>query len=515
MHYILSQISCPFSTRTSTALFGSAILLFFIAANYYPVKPRPRAINEVPIAFWAWRINAPEEVDVDAAANATKAKTLFLRAGQIDFDNGELKRIQAVKGQLPRAMELQLVYNGTRKFLAEFEHLDLDNFAKSLLEIYQDDLAQADRDQANIAGIQLDLDVPTRLLPRYAEALMKLKKILPPNIKLSITGLPTWANSNEINSVLSVVDFWIPQCYGAEIPNHITKQIPISSPNNVARTINKIRQLNKPFYAGLSAYSYAILYAKDGSLLELRGDLDPAAAAQNKNLELLESRNFKGDEGAGERRYVYRANSDFVLDGLIINAGESLVFDLPSAESLRESARAVRENAGENLLGICIFRLPSSNDETALSLSEITAAVNDIQTKAATKITLSRDKNQHLKLIAENTGTASALVGEDALLIDLAVPAGSLKEESNQAGFAEYQTLCRMPGQDFARPCSQRRANIIRLKKNYWKPGSVAIASLMLNVETMEKISVTATTRINDGRIEQEKKEIMIQKSEK
>ncbi len=515
MRYILSQIRRPFSTRASAALFGSAILLFFIAANYYPVKPRPRAISEVPLAFWAWRITTPDEADVDAAATATKAKILFIRAGQIEFENGAVKRIQAVKGQLPRAMELHLVYNGTRKFLAEFERLDLDNFAKSLLEIYQGDLAQADRDQANIAGVQLDLDVPTRLLPRYTEALMTLKKNLPPNIKLSITGLPTWANSNEINSVLSVVDFWIPQCYGAEIPTHITKQIPISSPKNVVRTINKIRQLNKPFYAGLSAYSYAILYAKDGSLLELRGDLDPAAAANNKNLELLASRNFKGDEGAGERRYVYRANSDLVLDGLIINVGESLVFDLPSAASLRESARAVRENAGENLLGICLFRLPGNNDETVLSLSEITAAVNDVQTKVATKITLSRDKNQRLKVSAENTGTASALVGEGAMTIDLEVPAGSVKEETNQAEFAEYETLCRTPGQSVARPCSQRRANIIRLKKNYWKPGSVAIAALGLNAETIEKISVTVTTRINDGRIEQEKKEIMIQKSEK
>ena len=297
---------------------------------------------------------------------------------------------------------------------------------------------------------------------------------------------------------------------GAEIPTHITKQIPISSPKNVARTINKIRQLNKPFYAGLSAYSYAILYAKDGSLIELRGDLDPAAAAQNKNLELLESHNFKGDDSAGERRYVYRANSDLVLDGLIIKAGESLVFDLPSAASLRESARAVRENAGEKLMGICLFRLPSSNDETVLSLSEITAAVSDVQTQVATKITLSRDKNQCLKLVAENIGTASALVGEGAMTIELEVPAGSIKEETSQAGFTEYETLCRMLGQSFARPCSQRRANIIRLKKNYWKPGSVAKITLNFSSELPEKISATVMTKINDGRVATEEIEATI-----
>ena len=509
MHFIRQN-----SSRTIITLLGLAIVIFCIA-NVYEAKPRPRAINEVPIAFWAWRVNAPEEADVQAAFIATKAKTLFLRTGQIDFEKGEFKRTQPVKGQLPRALELHLVYNATRKFLAEFENLDLEKLAKSLAGIYQEDLAQAEQDQAIIAGIQLDLDVPTRLLPRYAQALTKLKNLLPLNTKLSITGLPAWATSSDINSVLSVVDFWIPQCYGTEIPNRITKQLPISSPRNVASTINKIRQLKKPFYAGLSAYSYAILYAKDGSLIELRGNLDPALAAQNANLELLESTNFKGDEANGERRYVYRAKSDFVLDGVIMKAGESLVFDLPSTESLRECARAVRENAGENLLGICLFRMPNQGDESVLSLSEITAALNDEEPKIKTKIKLHRVKNQSLILKAENVGTASALIGEGALTIDLAIPAGSLNKEIYREGFTEYETLCQLPGQHFARPCSQRRANVIRLKTNSWKPGSDAKASLKLNEVQAEKMLVTTTTRMHEGRSEQERIEIEIQKSEK
>ena len=510
MDIIRSQFSRQNFSRTTFALIGIVVFIFCFA-NFYEAKPRLLSVNEVPIAFWAWRVNVPNEADIDAAFTATKAKTLFLRAGQIDFEKGEFKRIQAVKGKFPRALDLHLVYNGTRKFLTEFENLDLENFAKSFAGIYQEDLAQADQDQATIAGIQLDLDVPTRLLPRYAQALTKLKDLLPPNIKLSITGLPTWANSSDIHSVLSVVDFWIPQCYGTEIPNRITKQIPISSPNNVARIINNIRQLKKPFYAGLSAYSYAILYGKDGSLIELRGDLDPALAAQNKNLELQESANFKGDEANGERRYVYRAKSDFVFDGLIMKAGESLVFDLPSIESLRECARAVRENAGGKLLGICLFRLPNKGDESVLSLTEITTALNDQPSTVATKITLHRDKNQRLNLVAENVGTASALNGEGALTIDVAIPVGSLNEVINRVGFTEYETLCQMPRQDFARPSSQRRANVIRLKTNSWKPGSEADATLTLNIETAEKMLVTTTTRINNGHSEQVKKEIQIQ----
>jgi len=60
---------------------------------------------------------------------------------------------------------------------------------------------------------------------------------------------------------------------------------------------------------------------------------------------------------------------------LTVRAGETLVFDLPNVNSLKAAARAVRENAGEQLLGICVFRLPSGFDKTNLSIDEVTAAL--------------------------------------------------------------------------------------------------------------------------------------------
>src|SRR5207237_3180531 len=109
---------------------------------------------------------------------------------------------------------------------------------------------------------------------------------------------------------------WIPQCYGGTIPTDVNQRIPISSPSDVAHTITRARKLNKPFYAGLAAYGYAILYAKDGRLLELRGDIDPALAQQNTEFEVIDTQTFSSDEQAGEMRYVYRVKSNLVLDGL-------------------------------------------------------------------------------------------------------------------------------------------------------------------------------------------------------
>jgi hypothetical protein len=233
------------------------------------------------------------------------------------------------------------------------------------------------------------------------------------------------------------------------------------------------------------------------------------------SLALVERQTFKGEATTSEMRYVYRAKSDVVLDGLIIKAGESLVFDLPSAESLRASARAVRENAGEKLLGICVFRVPMENDETTLSAGEIAAALTDTPTKAATAITLQRNAQQQLQLRAENIGMASAMLQADALTIDLNLPAGSFRAVTRNAGFSGYETLCRLSENDEPRPCSERRANVLRLKARAWKPESMAVITFEANGDLPATVSAVVTTHVNDGRIERERFALQIQNSEK
>ena len=504
MHIIRPQLRHFSAARTPVAVLFLLLLLAVLAGSFYAPQPRPRAVSEVPIAFWAWRRNAPSERELQKAAAATKAKILFLRAGQIDLVNGTLQRIRLVSGPLPASVELHLVYNGTRKFLREWEQFEADALAASIANTFCADLVRASHEQALVAGLQLDFDAPTRLLPQYAQTLQRLRTLLPPDTKLSITGLPTWANARDLKAVLAAVDFWIPQCYGTNIPTHINQRIPISSPSDVARTISQIRQLGKPFYAGLSAYGYALLYAKDGRLLELRGDLDPAWAAHNTNLELVERRTFTSATQASEMRYVYRAKSDVVLDGLILQAGEALVFDWPSAASLRASARAVRENAGEQLLGICVFRLPMANDETTLSVGEIAAALTDTDSQVKTTLTAKSRTAQRLQLHIENNGTTRAMLGAEAVAIELDVPAGSLKEVAQTDGLARYETLCRASPQTPARSCSQRRANVLRLMAHDWKSASIARADLVFTQDLPPQLTAVITTQVNDGRIVRE-----------
>ena len=137
-----------------------------------------------------------------------------------------------------------------------------------------------------------------------------------------------------------------------------------------------MRQLGKPFFAGLSAYGYAILYGKDGSLIELRGNIDPAAVARHADLELIDQRSFDESGSLANTRYEYRATRDLVVvNGLSVRNGETLVLDIPNQTALRAEVLAVRENAGGLLTGICIFRLPAADDRMILSPTEIAAAL--------------------------------------------------------------------------------------------------------------------------------------------
>src|SRR5205085_6355562 len=175
---------------------------------------------------------------------------------------------------------------------------------------------------------------------RYGRVLHAVRNSMPAGARLSVTGLPTWMEVGaQLREMLDAVDFWVPQFYGAEIPETAERVLPIASPEEVRRSTARARELGKPFYAGLAAYGYALVYTEAGKLVELSGDVDPAGVASDGNFELVERRAFgpgavgsgaaTGAPHAGEWRYVYRAREDASLGDVVVRAGERIVMDVP------------------------------------------------------------------------------------------------------------------------------------------------------------------------------------------
>jgi hypothetical protein len=477
------------------------------------------------VAFWAWRNQTPSAAEVERAVRETHASAIFLRAGQIhQEDDGRLRRVRPVTGNFPRGVELHLVYNSTRAVLNGFERIEPAELARVIAEAYGEDTARAAREGARVVGLQLDLDAPTRLLPHYARILRATRESLPQGVKLSVTGLPTWMESGELGETLEAVDFWIPQCYGARIPERLSQATPISSPQDVALAVARARALGRPFFAGLAAYGYAILYDVRGALVTIRGDLDPALVARDVNFELIERKPFAAqaqpradDEAAieSEWRYVYRARADVVVDNLAVRAGETLMIDVPSAGALRASARLVRMEAGENLLGICVFRLPANDDPTTLSFTEVAAALTDTEPAASTIVSATRVEPKEserkgrssirsLRLTATNQGSGSGLLGDDALTVDVRLPVGSLRGV-HLDGFSSVELLCRgaesedAGKEDALRPCGERRANVLRLKSRAWMVGTSAQAVLSFDESLPATLAATTRVQTDDG----------------
>jgi hypothetical protein len=96
-----------------------------------------------------------------------------------------------------------------------------------------------------------------------------------------------------------------------------------------------------------------------------------------------------------------------------MHAGDALIVDSPSAESLRVSARLVRELAGERLLGICVFRLPATDDPATLTIAQVATALADHDSTPDFKINFrsSPALPRGASLEIENTGTANAISG--------------------------------------------------------------------------------------------------------
>ena len=464
------------------------------------VSPRVWLPEEVPVAFWGWDDEMPSEAQLNDVLSATGARILFLRAGQLDVESGNLKRIRSANGVFPGSVELHLVYNATRDLLRNLGGIDPEQLAEAILAAVEDDLDRANQQKTPIAGVQLDIDSPTRLLSRYSQTVEIVRRRLDPAVKLSITGLPTWMESPELSGVLRHTDFWAVQCYGARIPQTVTDIEPVSSPEFVARSIERARKLDHPFYAGLAIYGYTILYDRNGRLVEIRGNLSAACLVRNSSMELVETGSYGGSNSVSEYRQVFRARSESVIDGLAVRTGETLVANIPTSAVLLESAAAVRRLSGPQLLGICLFRMPSIRNETTLGSKGIARALAGKGSEFQINLSLVRnspvsqkDSSPSLTLTARNTGASTSRPGIDSLVLNVRSP-GARLEYGSECGFDLARATC--SGSD----CSPARADGVRFTSLTWSPGDESRAELRVPTGFGGRLEVEISAMLDDGR---------------
>jgi hypothetical protein len=490
--------------RRLGAAFAIILLALVAWRMLFPSRP-PWKIEQVPIAFWAWRNNTPSQADLSEARRLTGADTLFLRAGQIDLVEGRPKRIRDVVGSIPNTLNVHFVYNASRKLLAAFERLESHDLASAILDAQIRDCDRARQADAHVVGLQLDFDVPTRLLPKYADLLAMLRAQMPTELRLSITGLSTWMTSTSLSFTLSKCDFWVPQLYGARIPQRVHDSAPISSSDFVAQSVSRASGYQKPFYAGLSAYGYAIHYDADGRLIEFRGDLDPAQAAQCRGLEAVEMLPLKNQEGSLEEwRTLYRARQDSIVDGTALMANDYLVLEAPTAAGLRACAQRVRAEAGASLLGICVFRVPTLGDKTSLTILQIAEALKDLCSMFSLNARIDRapprngSSQVNALLTLENVGSMTCRADDEALIVLIRLRGECLQSVAPSEN-ATSEPLFEINGE--AQSSSYRRANALKISTKDWSPGTRLTLGISLTGDIPAEIELEYRGYGEDGRL--------------
>lgn len=231
------------------------------------------------------------------------------------------------------------------------------------------------RRQLKIAGLQLDIDSPTRLLPEYAKFLGEVRKGLPPGFELSITALLDWfRDGTAINDVIAQVDEFVPQFYDVENSSQRKSGGGIAAPFVAAKWGPVFNRFKKRFRIGISTFG-RVKYLRSpqdstgGSAgLRLGPEAHQGELSANPVFHLETSRT-----DAQEIVVSYSATRPTRIGWSDFAVGEGFAYTMATQESVRaavEQARQVKGYCG----GVIFFRWPGEEDAASMRPDEALAA---------------------------------------------------------------------------------------------------------------------------------------------
>lgn len=197
----------------------------------------------------------------------------------------------------------------------------------------------------NLAGVEIDHDAGNARLPAYREFLTHLRAALPTSLPLSITALPAWLDSPELQALLSTVDSSVLQVHAVSDPRR-----GLFDPKQARQWAKAWSRMSaKPFYLALPAYGVALLPSAGGApIVESEVSL----------------------ERDGERREL-----------------------LADPQQLSQLATQLRADPPDHLAGLIWFRLPLPSDRRAWSLTTLRAVAHGDALHSNLKLQISEQQD--------------------------------------------------------------------------------------------------------------------------
>jgi hypothetical protein len=220
------------------------------------------------------------------------------------------------------------------------------------------------RDAAvSIAGIEIDHDCATARLAAYAQFLTTVRARLGSNIPLSITALPTWLGSPAVDHVFAQAD-------EIELQVHAVQNPPFGlfDRNQAHAWIAQIAaRTNKPFRVALPAYGSRVSWRADGRLVAIEAEMP------------------------------------------LLAGGDSATELMASPREVAALVRDLRDDHPAGLIGIAWFRLPTSDDRRAWSLTTWRAVMRGVAAHARIEAQVRPGATAGMNLLVlSNTGDRDA-----------------------------------------------------------------------------------------------------------
>jgi len=119
-----------------------------------------------------------------------------------------------------------------------------------------------------LAGIEIDHDCATSRLPAYAHFLRALRAVLPEGERLSITALPTWLDSADLDGLLAQADEAVLQVHAVQSP-----RAGLFQPDGAREWMRAFaRHTHKPWRVALPAYGTRVSWDAQGKVSAIESE---------------------------------------------------------------------------------------------------------------------------------------------------------------------------------------------------------------------------------------------------
>ena len=329
------------------------IILLLIAGGVWAWRRlHHRRTPNTPLEIGIWYWHTPFAIPKDDAdkLKAMAVRDVYVRAGTFTYRDNKASLIipQVWKVGAPD-FRIHLVFNFDYTIAPRFGTVPNDVLASAVIAGVQATRQKAEAVGVKVAGIQFDLDCPTKRLPKYAELLQTLRAALRnEHTQLSITALPTWFSApRDLAKVTAQTDFFVPQYYEAAFSDRLATDRPIS---HLAQVESGLKAGGNPghsaFLSAFPVYGHARLYDDKGRIARFV----PSNAYCTEMLRVIPAFRLEqaypsdalGKPAVPRKHFIGEELYRFVAKEAAENGdgkGYHIIFDLPTAELVGTASR--------------------------------------------------------------------------------------------------------------------------------------------------------------------------------